>query len=108
MLRLFLLFYYYRFFLTFLFLQVISWWMIISDNQYINASFFNSSNQLVANIYQIKSGVKQYFSLKQTNRNLADENAFLRYLIDNPQSSSPVSSDSIITEEIEQYRYIPA
>ena len=108
MLRLFLLFYYYRFFLTFLFLQIISWLLILSNNQYVNASFFNSSNQLIAHVYQIKSGIKQYFSLKRINNDLADENAFLRFHIENPKSSSGIISDSSTTTDFEQYKFVPA
>ena len=106
--RLFLLFYSYRFFFTFLFLQIISWWLIISDNQFVNASFFNSSNQFIANVYKIKSGIKQYFILRQINRDLADENAFLRHLIENPDVESGFITDSITISEAELYRFIPA
>jgi len=106
--RLFLLFYYYRFFLTFLFLQLISWWLIISNNQFVNASFFNSSNTLTANIYQFKSGVKQYFSLIRINQDLADENAYLRFVIENPMASGGVHSDSITDPGFEQFSFVPA
>ena len=76
--RLLRFFYEYRAFFTFLFLELICGWLIVQNNQYQSASFFNSSNRVAVNIVGFSNGVREYFSLRDINTNLADENAVLR------------------------------
>jgi len=70
--------YQYRAFFTFLLLELICAWMIVENNQYQSTKFFNSSNKLAANIIGISQGVREYFSLRVINADLAEENARLR------------------------------
>jgi rod shape-determining protein MreC len=70
--------YQYRAFITFLGLQVFCAWLIVENNQYQSTKFFNSSNRLAASIIGFSNGVREYFSLRQINAELADENATLR------------------------------
>lgn len=53
-------------------------WLIVSNNQYQEASFFNSSNYLAASVLESKNGVQNYFYLKEVNETLSQENARLR------------------------------
>ena len=76
--RLFLFFYQYRAFFTFLVLELICAWLIIGNNPYQGARFFNSSNGLVASMNNVSHGVREYFLLRQVNSTLAEENAYLR------------------------------
>ena len=76
--RLFYFFYQYRAFLLFALLEAISVWLITKSNNYINSSFFNTSNYYVGIILQTRSNVSEYFWLIRTNEQLADENASLR------------------------------
>lgn len=76
--RLFLFLYQYRAFFLFIFLEVLSVWLIVNNNQYHGASFFNSSNYLVANILASKRDINSYFDLKEVNEELSKENARLR------------------------------
>lgn len=76
--RLFLFIYQYRAFFTFLALEIFCAWLIVANNQYQGAKFFNSSGSMAASLNSFSFGVKEYFSLKETNRVLADENAALR------------------------------
>jgi len=76
--RLLRFFYEYRAFFTFLFLELICAWLVVRNNQYQSASFFNSSNRLAVNIVGFSNGVREYFSLRDINTKLADENAALR------------------------------
>ncbi len=76
--RLLRFFYEYRAFFTFLVLELICAWMIVQNNQYQSASYFNSSNRLAANIIGFSNGVREYFSLRDINKELANENAILR------------------------------
>lgn len=52
--------------------------MIVENNQYQSTKFFNSSNRIAANLIGFSQGVREYFSLREINRELADENAVLR------------------------------
>ena len=76
--RLLRFFYEYRAFFTFLLFELICAWLIVQNNQYQSASFFNSSNRLAVNIVGFSNGVREYFSLRDINKELADENAVLR------------------------------
>jgi rod shape-determining protein MreC len=76
--RLFIFFYQYRAFFTFLILEVVCAWLIIENNQYQGARFFNSSNSVVANLNNFSQGVREYFLLRKINSTLAEENAVLR------------------------------
>ncbi|PSK81523.1 rod shape-determining protein MreC [Prolixibacter denitrificans] len=62
----------------FVFLEVLSITMIVKYNNYQRVKFLNSSNQLTGSIYDGYWGIAQYFSLKQLNDELAEENAKLR------------------------------
>ena len=76
--RLLRFFFEYRAFFTFLVFELICTWLIVQNNQYQNASYFNSSNRLAANIIGFSNGVREYFSLRDINKELATENADLR------------------------------
>ena len=76
--RLFYFFYRYRAFFTFLILEVLCAWMIFVNNQYQSAAFFNSSNRMAASMMGFTHNVSQYFSLREINVELANENALLR------------------------------
>jgi len=76
--RLFIFLYAYRAFFTFLILEVLCTWLIIENNQYQSARFFNSSNSVVANLNTFATGVREYFLLRNINTTIAEENAYLR------------------------------
>jgi rod shape-determining protein MreC len=76
--RLFIFLYAYRAFFTFLILEVVCAWLIIQNNQYQSARFFNSSNSAVASLNNFSQGVREYFLLRNINSTLAQENAMLR------------------------------
>jgi rod shape-determining protein MreC len=76
--RLFYFLYRYRAFFTFLLLEIFCAWLIIQNNQYQGAKFFNSSNSFVAGLNSFSQDIREYFSLRETNRQLAEENATLR------------------------------
>ncbi len=76
--RLLRFFYEYRAFFIFLLFELICSWLIVQNNQYQSASFFNSSNRLAVSIIGFSNGVREYFSLRDINKELATENAVLR------------------------------
>ncbi|MBX9851666.1 MAG: rod shape-determining protein MreC [Cytophagaceae bacterium] len=109
MYRLFEFFYQYRAFLFFVLLETVSIWLIVSNNNYQGAAFFNSSNRYVGNVLEVKSNVQSYFELKQVNRELASENARLRQLLTAEQQKKylniPNNSDFL---RVNKYYFIPA
>lgn len=76
--RLFYFFYHNRAFFTFFFLEIACIWMVIENNHYQSARFFNSSNTLVAGMNRISQDIRDYFLLRNINTTLALENAELR------------------------------
>ncbi len=68
----------YRAFFTFLLLELLCAWMLIENNQYQSTRYFNTSNKLAANIISTSQSIKEYFSLRDINSELANENAALR------------------------------
>lgn len=70
--------YQYRALLYFLFLEIICGWLIVQNNKYQAASFFNSSNYMAGEVLKKTSQVKDYFNLKSVNEELVRENAILR------------------------------
>jgi rod shape-determining protein MreC len=86
--RLFIFLYRYRAFFTFLILELVCAWLIIENNQYQGAQFFNSSNSAVANLNNFSQGVREYFLLRKINGSLADENAQLRSQLEKYKQAS--------------------
>jgi len=90
--RLFQFIYQYRAFFLFLLLEVLSAWLVVNHNDYISASYFNSSSAFVGNVYENKQAVQDYFALADVNKNLAEENEILR---------NRLSGDSILIDTTE-------
>lgn len=62
----------------FLFLQFVSFLLLVKNNNYQNSKFFNSSNFLIGNLYATIDNVNDYFNLKEVNAELAEQNAKLQ------------------------------
>lgn len=82
MLRLLNFLYYYRAFLTFLLLEVFCAWLWVENSQYQNTKFFNTANRFVASVIGFSERTREYFALADVNRELAEENAGLRTLVE--------------------------
>src|SRR5688572_22035117 len=108
--RLFIFLYTYRAFFTFLILEVICAWLIIENNQYQSARFFNSSNSVVASLNNISQGVREYFLLRNINSTLAEENAYLRSKLEEYKQLE-TATDSISKADsavIKQFEFVSA
>jgi rod shape-determining protein MreC len=66
------------FFILFLLLEVLSFYLIVQNNNFQRASFINSTNAVSAAIYSYVSSITEYVHLKPANELLAKENALLR------------------------------
>ena len=80
----------HHFVIVFLFLQMISIWLMVHNNGYQGSQVLNSSNQVVANVYTAASNTSDYFSLKQENDKLALENSVLRNFLKSNYSILPL------------------
>jgi rod shape-determining protein MreC len=76
--RLFLFIYQYRAFFTFVVLELFCFWLVVENNQYQGAKFFNSSNSVVASLNNFSQSIRNYFLLSDENLKLATENSQLR------------------------------
>jgi rod shape-determining protein MreC len=112
--RLFLFFYQYRAFFTFLILEFVCAWLIIENNQYQGARFFNSSNSVVANLNTFSQGVREYFLLRKINSTLAEENAILRSRLEQYNQSryaiaqNPSATVKVDSAVITQFDFVSA
>ncbi len=98
----------HRAFLLFLFLEIICGWLIVQNNSYQSATFFNSSNSIAANILSVSNDVTSYFSLRTENKDLAQEIARLQAKLDEkPKEVILVDSTTNIAEidTLEESRY---
>jgi rod shape-determining protein MreC len=101
--RIVLFIYQYRAFFTFLVLELFCSWMIIENNQYQGASYFNSANSFVASVNGFSYNVREYFGLREVNRVLAEENTTLRGKLEqfNQGFQSPEMKDSAIIKRFD-------
>lgn len=63
---------------VFVFLEIICFYFIFSDNSYQKSVFLNSSNEFVGRIYSVSGSITSYFGLKSQNQELLKQNAELQ------------------------------
>lgn len=100
----------YRVFLVFFILEVTSLWLVVRNNVYQNATFFNSSNIYTGTLLSWKSGVTSYFLLGKENKRLAQENANLHLQLSQyKQKTGPENLQNIKdTAIVNKYTYTVA
>ena len=67
----------YRFFLFFLFLESLALYLIIQNHSFHKSKFVSSANSFTGGLYDKASNVSNYFSLKEENNSLIEENLVL-------------------------------
>jgi len=82
--------------LWFLFLLVIAVALTIQSHTYHSNKFINSTGFLTGGVFEFKSNITEYFSLKKYNKRLLNENTLLKEKI---QQLSSVIDDGIIKNE---------
>lgn len=106
--RLFIFIYQYRAFFTFLTLELVCAWMIIENNRYQGAQFFNSSNGFVASVNNFSQGVREYFSLRDINVTLAEENAYLRERLESKMQSASLGGTVTDSTLVKRFDFVSA
>ncbi|WP_103326935.1 rod shape-determining protein MreC [Bacteroidetes bacterium endosymbiont of Geopemphigus sp.] len=97
------------FFLCFIFLEAFAFFLLFAKNDFHRSIYKGSSLFIVGKIYQIRSEIKDYFSLKQVNEQLAQENASLKNALEiskNPLKTPEQEIEDPVYEQ--KYTYIPA
>jgi len=64
--------------ILFLVLEIISFSLIVKNNDYQKSIFFSSSNTVLASVYALSNSVIEFFNLKSANISLAEENTRLK------------------------------
>lgn len=91
-------------------MEVFCSWLIIQNNSYQGAKFFNSSNRLVAGMLETSNNITDYFNLVNVNEELAAENAELKTQLRQLNQSLFNPNIQVIKdrEVIDKYAYIKA
>ncbi|WP_026461774.1 rod shape-determining protein MreC [Adhaeribacter aquaticus] len=76
--NLFAFIYRYRGFLVFLLLEIVCGYLIVQNNNYQGAAFYNSANMYAGRVMEFQREVSDYFRLIEVNRALVDENRELK------------------------------
>jgi rod shape-determining protein MreC len=99
----------YHFFFLFLLLETVAVILVVQHNNYQRAQFLNFSKSIQGSYYETSGGIREYLSLRQTNRDLYKENTLLRNQMDrllrNRETNLNNGMDSIPQR---QFSYIPA
>ncbi len=82
---------------------------MMRSHSYQGSSLINSSNKVSANLYNAAANTQEYFSLKQENYKLANENVLLRNLLKSNYIIAPtkdfVKRDTLYKQ---QYQFVAA
>lgn len=103
--NLFAFIYHYRGFLTFLLLEIICSYLIVQNNSYQSAAFYNSANMYAGQVLEFQKQVSDYFRLVEVNRALVNENRALQESITNIITSGRLDSISPVPDSA--YRVKP-
>lgn len=83
----------YNYSITFLLLVLFSSYFLINENFVLKTKYLNSSNYIIGSVFSFQSSIKNYFTLKEKNLLLQNENKLLKEKIINTSNNS--SYDSI-------------
>jgi len=64
--------------ILFLVLEVISFTLIVNNQDYQKSVFLSSSNSVISGMYKINNSVVEFFKLRDANDNLSEENTALK------------------------------
>lgn len=68
----------YRYFLFFLFLELIAFQLIINNLNFHNSKFINSASSITGDFYKKTNSIRDYFQLDIENKELLNENLILK------------------------------
>ena len=100
----------YKYFLFFLLLEIIAISFTIQSHSYHNSKFSNSANFLSGGIYKRVNRFKEYKTLRESNKQLLDENSHLKNMLSQElKSDTGTIIDAIdTTKYFQKYSYSAA
>ncbi len=100
----------YKYFLFFLLLEIIAISFTIQSHSYHNSKFSNSANFLSGGIYKRVNRFKEYKTLRESNKQLLDENSHLKNILSQElKSDTGTIIDAIdTTKYFQKYSYSSA
>jgi rod shape-determining protein MreC len=99
----------YNFVILFVFIEFISFVILVNHNDFQSSGFFNYSRTIGSYYFKKTNALKEYLSLREVNRKLMDENAALRGLL--PSSFYKIDTSFIEVKDTSfkvHYKYTPA
>ncbi len=98
-----------KYFLFFLFLEIIAVALIINNHSFHKSKVISSTNYITGGIYEKYSEVSEYLSLKERNKNLTVENTILKNKLEKLYSFIDSVTITKIIDTLnynQQYKYI--
>jgi rod shape-determining protein MreC len=104
-------------FLTFVFLEIICLFLVVSFNKKQQSIWLNSAGKYTGSIEKKRNEINQYFDLKGQNQTLAAENARLKNELENNRRVTLMWRDTFRTvlpdtisdkTKVDRYRFFPA
>ncbi len=96
--RFFQFLYRFRVFILFLVLEGIGFWLVVNNNPYQEAAYFNASSTATASALQLSDNVTGFIDLKQQNQKLIKENLKLKQVLINQAFNTISNVDSTETD----------
>ncbi len=95
-------------FLFFLLLELFAVYFTIQSHSYHRSKFVNSANFITGGIYKRINNFKEYIRLKEENNRLAEENVYLKNLLDKEKMKGTLNGLALIdtTGSNQKYFYI--
>ncbi len=93
--------------LLFLLLLGFSFSLVIKSHSYHRSEYVNSANEITGTYYEKMNEINEYFSLKEKNKDLASENAFLKELLFNKKDTVLVSK-TLFRNDLNNYKVVVA
>jgi len=99
----------FYFIIIFIAFEAIGITLLISNNRYHHAKFYNAFDEVSGNVYQRYTNILMYFSLKKENEQLLTENAILHSQIASAYSKlSEINATSFDTNKKYKFIFKPA
>lgn len=99
----------YNAFFVFILLEIISFYLIVNNNEKQNQVFVSSANQVTGSFYARYDKITSYWNLGDVNAELANDNKRLMEQLPNAYFNDDIDTVEVVdTQYLQQYEYIPA
>ena len=99
----------YNAFFVFVLLEIVSFYLIVNNNEKQNQVFISSANQVTGSFYEHYDKLISYWNLGDVNAELANDNKRLMEELPNAFFDTTVDTIEVVDSQYrQQYEYIPA